>query len=232
MKKLSSDAAHCVPKLRPALSKHFTRISILFIAAQGGIPSTVSFCVFMANAEVLGCASASRPDKYKTVTDMTTVCFSAATVLLAACKCPDVAVTVGDPSFERDWARCLYILHHYEDQIASASQAIQVLEVMKQSVSGNGHPSQRKSKDLPYLHHLHVPFNSQTHSHASPTTHTRNNLNAAPNKPPATAACRSKHGARLLYHAYGSSRRQSLHAWHGQHERCVVWPAAPQYGLA
>jgi hypothetical protein len=75
---------------------------------------------------------------------MNTVCFSAATVLLAACKCPDVAVTVGDPSFERDWRRCLYILHHYEDQITSASQAIQVLEVMKQSVSGNGNPSQRK----------------------------------------------------------------------------------------
>jgi len=75
---------------------------------------------------------------------MNAVCFSAATVLLAACKCPDVAVTVGDPSFERDWARCLYILHHYEDQITSASQAVQVLEVMKQSVSGSGFPSQRE----------------------------------------------------------------------------------------
>jgi hypothetical protein len=65
-------------------------------------------------------------------------------VLLAACKCPDVGVVVGDPGFERDWARCLYILHHYEDQITSATQAIQVLEVMKQSVSGNGIPTQRK----------------------------------------------------------------------------------------
>jgi hypothetical protein len=65
-------------------------------------------------------------------------------VLLAACKCPDVGVIVGDPGFERDWARCLYILHHYEDQITSATQAIQVLEVMKQSVSGNGIPTQRK----------------------------------------------------------------------------------------
>jgi hypothetical protein len=65
-------------------------------------------------------------------------------VLLAACKCPDVGVVVGDPGFERDWARCLYILHHYEDQITSATQAIQVLEVMKQSVSGNGVPTQRK----------------------------------------------------------------------------------------
>jgi hypothetical protein len=72
-------------------------------------------------------------------------------VLLAACKCPDVAVTVGDSGFERDWARCLYILHHYEDQITSATQAIQVLEVMKQSVSGNGFPSQRKlSKSFLY----------------------------------------------------------------------------------
>ena len=65
-------------------------------------------------------------------------------MLLAACKCPDVGVVVGDPGFERDWARCLYILHHYEDQITSATQAIQVLEVMKQSVSGNGVPTQRK----------------------------------------------------------------------------------------
>lgn len=65
-------------------------------------------------------------------------------MLLAACKCPDVGVVVGDPGFERDWARCLYILHHYEDQITSATQAIQVLEVMKQSVSGNGIPTQRK----------------------------------------------------------------------------------------
>jgi hypothetical protein len=106
------------------------RTSILFIAAQGGTPSTVSFC--------------RRLHKKETITQQFVVCFSAATVLLAACKCPDVAVTVGDPSFERDWQRCLYILHHYEDQITSASQAIQVLEVMKQSVSGNGHPSQRK----------------------------------------------------------------------------------------
>lgn len=65
-------------------------------------------------------------------------------MLLAACKCPDIGVVVGDPGFERDWARCLYILHHYEDQITSATQAIQVLEVMKQSVSGNGVPTQRK----------------------------------------------------------------------------------------
>lgn len=65
-------------------------------------------------------------------------------MLLAACKCPDVGVVVGDSGFERDWARCLYILHHYEDQITSATQAIQVLEVMKQSVSGNGVPTQRK----------------------------------------------------------------------------------------
>lgn len=76
-------------------------------------------------------------------TDRFTVTFSAATVLLAACKCPDVAVSVGDSGFEKDWARCLFILHHYEDQIQSATQAIQVLEVMKQSVSGNGFPSQR-----------------------------------------------------------------------------------------
>ncbi|KAM0719397.1 hypothetical protein Q7P37_005302 [Cladosporium fusiforme] len=69
--------------------------------------------------------------------------FSAATVLLAACKCPDVAVSVGDPSFEKDWSRCLFILHHYEDQITSATQAIQVLELMKQSVSGNGFSNQQ-----------------------------------------------------------------------------------------
>lgn len=81
---------------------------------------------------------------YTANTDIFAVCFSAATVLLAACKCPDVGVTVGDPGFERDWTRCLYILHHYEDQITSATQAIQVLEVMKQSVSGNGLPSQRE----------------------------------------------------------------------------------------
>jgi hypothetical protein len=56
-------------------------------------------------------------------------------------------VTVGDPGFERDWARCLYILHHYEDQITSATQAIQVLQVMKDSVSGNGFPTHRKFPD-------------------------------------------------------------------------------------
>lgn len=60
--------------------------------------------------------------------------FSAAMVLLAACKCPDVSITVKDPGFEADWARCLFILHHYEEQITSATRAIEVLETIKQQV--------------------------------------------------------------------------------------------------
>jgi hypothetical protein len=100
--------------------------------------------------------------------------------LLAACKCPDVAVTVGDPSFERDWARCLYILHHYEDQITSASQAIQVLEVMKQSVSGNGHPSQRKlEKHHPYHYHR-TRF---LYSHKSTATPVQQHIRATTSMP-------------------------------------------------
>lgn len=113
----------------------------------------------LPTSQYIRSASASRHSEYKSATNFDTVCFSAATVLLAACKCPDVAVTVGDPSFERDWQRILYILHHYEDQITSASQAIQVLEVMKQSVSGNGHPSQRKWKHHP-PHRRRYPFYS------------------------------------------------------------------------
>jgi hypothetical protein len=145
MRKSSSDAALCAPKPRLGLSKHCTRTSIHSIAAQGGIPFTVSSCALISqHRSTLGAPRRLDPAFTRSITNTTTVCFSAATVLLAACKCPDVAVTVGDPSFERDWQRCLYILHHYEDQITSASQAIQVLEVMKQSVSGNGNPSQRK----------------------------------------------------------------------------------------
>ena len=109
------------------------RTSTHFIAALAGIRFTVS--IYISNAPLLECLADA---------DDLVVCFSAATVLLAACKCPDVEVVVGDPGFERDWARCLYILHHYEDRILSATQAIQVLEVMKQSVSGNGVPTQRK----------------------------------------------------------------------------------------
>lgn len=96
-------------------------------------------------------------------------------MLLAACKCPDVGVVVGDPGFERDWARCLYILHHYEDQITSATQAIQVLEVMKESVSGNGVPTQRKHFRDSHLYSvadssLQQPRSSNTYAPSFPTT--------------------------------------------------------------
>lgn len=171
------------------------------------------------------------PTGHGTITNDDAVCFSAATVLLAACKCPDVAVTVGDPGFERDWARCLYILHHYEDQITSASQAIQVLEVMKQSVSGNGFPSQRKYPQRPQPP-SQFPVLIPIHSHSRPAAHPLKYFNAAASKPAAPTTRRPVNYARLLHHANGSARRQSLHAWHGQHERRLVRPAAPEHGLA
>lgn len=108
-------------------------------------------------------------------------------MLLAACKCPDVGVIVGDPGFERDWARCLYILHHYEDQITSATQAIQVLEVMKQSVSGNGIPTQRKH----FQGHLTFFFtDSSLQQHQSSNTCARSS--------PTTQCCLLNHSQCLL----------------------------------
>lgn len=71
--------------------------------------------------------------------------FSAAMVLLAACKCPDVSITVKDPSFEADWDRCLFIMHHYENQISSATRAIEVLETIKQQVTALDTQKQCKS---------------------------------------------------------------------------------------
>lgn len=69
--------------------------------------------------------------------------FASAIVLLASSKTSSYRPQIAERDVEASWARCFYILEHYENQITSARHASQILQSMKARVSdiARGHPA-------------------------------------------------------------------------------------------
>lgn len=61
--------------------------------------------------------------------------FASAIVLLASSKTSSYRPQIAERDVEASWARCFYILEHYENQIQSARHASQILRSMKARVS-------------------------------------------------------------------------------------------------